>query len=170
MIDQPNSTSTSGTPANACPVKHDRTLTRADCDVAPYRLPQFTLRFLALATVLAAVWFAMWPITSIASRVVLAVIVLTYLFGCARTRLAVLVMLPAFYVPQLFTFLIESHSLDVWRDMFWLMPGQGAAITIIIWLLAVTIGRRGGLWLWTTVGVAFIVPSVYYVWTWLTRF
>ncbi len=160
MIDQPNSASTTETSANACPVKRDGSSLSVACDAAPYRLPQFTLQFLALATVLVAVWASLWPITSVGSRAVLAVIVLTYLFGCARTRRTVLLMLPAFYVPQLFAFLVKGQAQRLWSEVFWLMPGQGAAITIIIWLFAVTIGRRGGVWLWATVGVAFIVSGV----------
>ena len=179
MIDQPISTSTSVTPVNACPVKYDHTLPRADCDAAPYRLPQFTLQFLALATVLVAGWFAMWPITSIASRVVLAVIVLTYLFGCARTRLAVIVMLPALYVPHLWIFLIQDYPWSdyrwLWAKMFWQLPGvvpvalirqywwRGewrqlagmVTFSVLIWLAVVTLGRRGGRWLWVTAAVAF---------------
>ena len=131
-----------------------------------------------------AAWFALWPITSVASRVVLAVIMLTYLFGCARTRRATLVMLPVLYLPHAWIVGIQDYPWSehrwFWVKMYWQLPGLVpetlvrrypwrsewwqfawmAIFAIAIWLLVVGLGRRGGNWLKVTALATFLLSLV----------
>lgn len=139
----------------------------------------FKISNLISAAALAGVWLALTPVTSLASRFVLAAIMLTWLFGCWRTRRAVYVMLPAIYVPHLWIFLIRDYpwneNRQLWAAMFWQLPGlvpsellrlfgvhalpgriAGMAIAAVaLWLAAVTLGRPGKRWLWITAAAAF---------------
>jgi hypothetical protein len=167
----------------ACPISPPDGSSRGACDARLYRLPEFTVKFFVLAAVLVAAWLALWPISNPAARCVSAAIGLTYLFGCPRTRRSVLVMLPALYLPQLWVVWIGDYPwCDYrwhWVKMFWLLPGLivefytghaarteswqfvwMAVFAITIWLVVVTLGRRGGRWLWVTGGLTFLLSCV----------
>lgn len=150
---------------------------------------QFTVKLstIILALVLAAVWLALWPVTSIESRWVLAAILLTWLFGCRRSRRAVLFMLPAMYAPHCWIFFLADYPWNeyrrLWASMFWQLPGlvpvewvrfmfgvtetyrfaAMAVVAILFWLIAVTLGRPGRYWLWITSAVVFAI-SVLFSW------
>lgn len=86
------------------------------------------LRFLLLTMGVAGLWFGMLPITAIGSRIVLGVYGLTYLFGCGRTRRAVLFVLPTLYLPYLW--LISAGWPSEWTgyrwywiEIAWQLPG-----------------------------------------------
>ncbi len=66
-----------------------------------YRPPQFDIQFLMLATAALAVWLTLWTVTSVGSKFVLAVVLLTLLFGCGRTRRAVIFVVPGLFLPYL---------------------------------------------------------------------
>jgi hypothetical protein len=83
----------------------------ATCDT---RRPRYDLRFLFTALTLAAIWLSLCWITTIASQVLLAIYAMTYLFGCWKTRRAVVFVLPAMYVP--YTWLLLAWP---WHDYCW---------------------------------------------------
>lgn len=94
--------------------------------------PQFNLRFLFTALTIAALWLSLFWFTSIASQVLLAIYGLTYLFGCWKTRRAVLMLLPAMYVP--YAWLLKdwpwSDYQRQWIAMVWQLPGILAEVAI----------------------------------------
>ncbi len=93
------------------------------CDC--YQRPQIDLAFLFTLMLLVALWLACWSWTSAGSKVVSAIMALTYLFGCWRTRRAVLVLLPGIYVPYvwlLFDWPWDSYRLQ-WIALLWQIPG-----------------------------------------------
>jgi|GEM_PF-2938968 len=71
----------------------------SECGTSPWKPPKFNLRFLFLVVTLAAIWCALQQIQYLQSMIVISVIMLTYLFGCPRTRNAVLTVVPAMYLP-----------------------------------------------------------------------
>lgn len=87
--------------------------------------PQLNLRFLLTALTIAALWLSLFWVTSIASKVLLAIYGLTYLFGCWKTRRAVLMLLPAMYVP--YAWLLDdwpwSEYQRQWIAIVWHLPG-----------------------------------------------
>lgn len=152
----------------------------ACCDSAR---PQFNLQMLFTALTLSGMWLALAAITSVGSKIVLGVFGLTYLFGCWKTRRAVLSVLPAMYVP--YVWLLADWQGWPWRDyhwywigMLWHLPGLPvesimhptsefwfqtltAVSTLLLFFFAVVMGR-GSLKaaLWTSLLVLLIsVPS-----------
>ncbi len=88
---------------------------RSECGTSLWKPPKFDLRFLFLVVTLAAIWFALLRFQNWGSMSVISVIMLTYLFGCPRTRNAVLTVVPAMYLPFSWPFL-ELLS----RDNYWI--------------------------------------------------
>ena len=82
-----------------------------------------------------AIWMALLPVTNVASKVVLAIYGLTYLFGCNKTRRAVLILLPAMYLPYLWLFADWQdwpwHGYRwQWIGMLWVLPGLLAEMSM----------------------------------------
>lgn len=107
----------------------------------------FNLMFLFLLLSLSGIWLALFPVTSIGSKTILAVIGLTFLFGCWKTRRAVLFLVPAMYVPYLW--LIADWQDTTWNsyrwqwiEMLWQLPGLLAEVMVHplsnIWFEVVT--------------------------------
>ena len=59
----------------------------------------YDLKFLFLAVTLTGIWTATTRFLSISGVILLAIYMLTYLFGCWKTRRATLFVLPALYIP-----------------------------------------------------------------------
>ena len=74
-----------------------------ESDVCSQR-PQFGLSFLLTSLLLVGTWAACFAWTVAGRKVVLAVFVLMYLFGCWKSRRAVLFLLPAMYLPYSWVF------------------------------------------------------------------
>ncbi len=104
--------------------------TSVDCDA---RRPPLDLRLLFTAMLLAALWSSLVAITSVSSKVVLAIMALTYLFGCWKTRRAVLYLFPAMYLPY-FLWLLGDWPSDEYRQQWiaalWHLPGMLAGSLI----------------------------------------
>ena len=92
------------------------------CDA---RRPQYDMQFLLTALSLSALWLSLWGITTLASKTLLAIYGLTYLFGCWKTRRAMLFVSPALYLP--YVWLITDWPWDAyrrqWIAMGWQLPG-----------------------------------------------
>jgi hypothetical protein len=101
----------------------------ATCDA---RRPRYDLRFLFTTLTLAAVWLSLLWITTLASQILLAVYALTYLFGCWKTRRAVVFVLPAMYLPYawlLFAWPWHDYRWQ-WITQLWQLPGMLAEVAI----------------------------------------
>ncbi len=141
--DDMNATETSGA---ACSL--DRAAGNV-CGTTLWQRPKFDSRFLLLATTLTGIWMALYgglyrmpvvPILDVASLVVVAVIMLTYLFGCPRTRRAVLWTAPALYLPVVLLiccFVVRSQSFVNVRLSHGHLPGG---------ILVGFLGFNGGPW------------------------
>lgn len=102
-----------------------------------YQRPKFDLKFLLLATLLAAIWLAGYSWLSRFSLGVLAVMLLTFLFGCRRTRGATAALVPALIAPYAWIFWDASHPWDsyrrLWAGMLFELPG---ILSAVIWRVA----------------------------------
>lgn len=78
-----------------------------------YERPRFDLSFFTLLVGLAAIWVAFAPWLSWYSLGVLAVFLLTFLFGCWRTRWATLAIAPSMVLPYGWIFFNQVHP---WND------------------------------------------------------
>ncbi len=93
-----------------------------------FQRPQFDIQFLMIATAALAVWLTFWSVASLGSKVVLAVVLLTFLFGCNRTRCSVASVVPGLFVPYLWL-MWDWRQLDWqsqrndWLPYFWQLPG-----------------------------------------------
>ena len=125
-------------------------LTDLDCDdanaCAKPRL-QFDLNFLVTAMSVTVLWVACLAFTTVASKILLAIFALTYLFGCWKSRRAVLGLLPAMYLPYAWLFANWnewpfSPYRWQWIAMLWQLPGILVEVAMHplsdIWLHIVT--------------------------------
>jgi hypothetical protein len=97
-----------------------------------YERPKFDLNFFALLVGLAAFWVALAPWQTWHSLGVLAVFLLTFLFGCGRTRWATLAIAPSMVIPYAWIFFNQVHPWNDYRRQ-WLaqlfeLPGVIAPI------------------------------------------
>jgi hypothetical protein len=69
--------------------------------------PQFRLSTLIALISLTSVLFALQPVQNIYSLSVLAVMALTWTFGCRRTKQAVILIAPCFLLPYVWLLLID---------------------------------------------------------------
>lgn len=100
---------------------------RQECS-GGYQPPQFDIKFLMLATAALAVWLTLWSATSVGSKVVLAVVMLTFLFGCERSRRSVAWVTPALFLP--YCWLMWDWGRNAWHEergewffRLWQLPG-----------------------------------------------
>lgn len=100
---------------------------QAEC-TGGYRPPQFDIKFLMMSTAALAVWLTLWSATSVGSKVVLAAIMLTFLFGCDRSRRSVAWVTPALFLP--YCWLLWDWNRNVWHEergewlsRLWQLPG-----------------------------------------------
>lgn len=122
-----------------------------------YERPKFDLNFVTLLVGLAAIWVAFAPWLSWPSLGVLAVFLLTFLFGCWRTRWATLVIAPSMLIPYSWIFFNQVHPWNDYRRQ-WLaqlfeLPG------VITPIVARAQGGAGGVLqdgLWAAVTAALI--------------
>lgn len=72
-----------------------------------------------------AVWVSLWGITTLASKAIVAIYALTYLFGCWKTRRGMLFVFPALYLP--YAWLLADWPWNAYRQqwiaMGWQLPG-----------------------------------------------
>lgn len=97
--------------------------------------PHCDTRFLFTAMTIAALWIAMFAVTTVGGKILLAIFGLTYLFGCWRTRRAVLLVLPAMYLPYLWLVWDWTdwpwHSYRwQWIAIWWQLPGLLVEMTM----------------------------------------
>ena len=118
------------TPPTAATLAAEETSTACNAS----RRPTFDLKFLWLATTLAAIVAALAPLANNASRVILAVYALTFLFGCWKTRRAMLFVLPAMYLPYGWVVVEARRSWRgynlYWLGMFFQLPGLPFEMTV----------------------------------------
>ncbi|HBE71910.1 MAG TPA: hypothetical protein DDW52_27525 [Planctomycetaceae bacterium] len=88
-----------------------------------YKPPQFDISFLMIAMAIIAVWLSLWPITSAGSKVVVGVVMLTFLFGCRRTRRSVAWVAPGLFSPFFLAAGAQRVPLDDFREYLWQLPG-----------------------------------------------
>lgn len=101
-----------------------------DCDSNACVRPrwQFDWTFLFALMTLVVLWAALLTITTTASKIILAIYAMTYLFGCWKTRRATLWILPAMYIPYVWLFAdwskwpISQYRWQ-WIEMLWHLPG-----------------------------------------------
>lgn len=102
--------------------------------LAGYQRPKFDLNLLTLFLGLAAIWLLFAPWMSWYSLGVLAVFLLTFLFGCWRTRWATLAIAPAMMAPYAWIFWNQVHGWGeyrrVWLSKFFEMPGTAAPVIL----------------------------------------
>lgn len=129
-----------------------------------YQPPQFNLQFLLWLLGLSAIWAASFRIFDWGSLIVLAVIELTYLFGCSRTKKSVIAVVPAMYLPYGWlltsTYPWNNYRWD-WLGHWLQLPGLVAIfpfgnqsaetwlsglLSSGFFLLAVTLGRINPMW------------------------
>lgn len=97
------------------------------CGNAIWQRPQFNLRFLFLAMILAAVWTSLTFVQNPGSLVVLAIVMLTWLFGCPRTKYATLLTAIAMLLPFIWLVMID-YPWNEYRRMWIGMWGHGFGI------------------------------------------
>jgi hypothetical protein len=107
-----------------------------------YERPKFDLNFLSCLVGLAAIWVALAPWLTWPSVGVLAVFLLTFLFGCRRTRQATLVIGLSMVIPYCWILVNQVRPWDDYRRQ-WLaqlfeLPG------VIAPLIARAQGGAGG--------------------------
>ncbi|MFO0920943.1 MAG: hypothetical protein U0905_00415 [Pirellulales bacterium] len=143
------------------------TCTRESCDrFWGYTPPQFNLAFVFRCVLCAAVWMAGFRYLAPGSLAVVAVIELTWLFGCARTKRGVYAVVPCLFIP--FTWVLwetrygDSYA-SQWARMFFQLPGligeipfhqlpqpafeiSTAITTVILFLILVTLARFRPRW------------------------
>lgn len=97
------------------------------------RVPAMDARLLLTGAVLLAAWASLFAVTTLGSKVVLAVVALTYLFGCWKTRRGVLYLMPATYVPYIWLlgFWPVNHLHTSWFATLWQLPGLPVTQSII---------------------------------------
>lgn len=88
-----------------------------------YKPPQFDLSFLMIATAAIAVWLSLWPVTSAGSKVVVGVVMLTFMFGCHRTRRSVAWVAPGLFLPFGLAAGFADIPFDNFRSHLWQLPG-----------------------------------------------
>ena len=108
-----------------------------------YERPKLDLNFFSLLAGLAAIWVALAPWLTWPSLSVLGVYLLTFLFGCWRTRWATLAIAPAMVLPYGWIFTNQVHPWNDYRRQ-WLaqlfeLPG------VISPIIARAQGGAGGL-------------------------
>ncbi len=128
----------------------------ARCDEAGK--PQFNLQLLMVAITLAAVVSALSPFIDGRSHIVISIYALTFLFGCCKTRRAVLFVLPALYLPFAWMVLSSGPFEFVRVADFWYRPGLSLlgqtqatgmspvdllaiALTLLVFFVAILLGR-----------------------------
>ena len=77
-----------------------------------YERPRLDRNFAVLLLVALAMWGTAFPFHNWGSRVVLAIVELTYLFGCPRTRQSTLWVSCCLYLPWLWVFLPSKFFTD----------------------------------------------------------
>ncbi len=82
-------------------------------------------RLLLTGAVLLVAWASLFAVTTLGSKVVLAVVALTYLFGCWKTRRGVLYLMPAIYIPYVWLVGLwpVGHLQSSWFATLWQLPG-----------------------------------------------
>lgn len=155
MSEIQNDTPETGTTetAQSCPI--DPSGKGSECGTSLWKPPKFDLRFLFLILTLTAIWLALRRVQNVGSMSVISIIMLTFMFGCPRTRNAVLTVVPAMYLP--FAWLLgyvmpfdayHWSCLESWGQLpgflpggfFWEPPGTefvAAAITVILFFAGV---------------------------------
>lgn len=161
----------------------------ADCDRCKriWERPKFDRKFFGLAAALAVGWAATIPIFSWGSITVFAVVILTFLFGCWKTRRSVLAIAPCLFFPYLWLLGAELAALQPREviSIWLLMPGLlavftldptsetqfqivTAVATVLQFLIYVTLGRISIRWLvgtsvvvcWLSVWLSFFVGGL----------
>jgi hypothetical protein len=77
--------------------------------------PRFGLKFLFLAVTVVGIWGALFRVQNGWSMGVVSVILLTWLFGCPRTRRATVFVTAAMYLPFVWLLLIDYP----WNEYRW---------------------------------------------------
>lgn len=97
--------------------------------------PRFGLKFLFLAVTVAGIWGALFRVQSGWSMGVVSVILLTWLFGCPRTRRATLLVAAAMYLPFVWLLPIagpwDARGLQ-WTSDWASYPGMFPAMCVFI--------------------------------------
>lgn len=93
-----------------------------ECDS---RTPTIDARLLITGALLFAAWASLFAVTTLGSKIVLAVFALTYLFGCWKTRRGVLYLAPAMMVPYgwLVGYWPGNQLHTSWFATLWQLPG-----------------------------------------------
>ena len=78
---------------------------------------RFDLHLLLAAMAFSLAWLAAFQVSNVPSLVLLAIYGLTYLFGCWKTRRAVLWLLPAMYSPYIW--LLGNWQARPWGEFPW---------------------------------------------------
>ncbi len=112
MIDQRNS---GGPLPDQCSVIFDEgQVTGKRCgNRFGYERPRLDRNFAVLFLVASAMWGIAFPFNNSGSRIVLAIVELTYLFGCPRTRQSTLWVSCCLYLPWLWVFLPSKFFTEV---------------------------------------------------------
>lgn len=92
------------------------------CDVLMWQPPKFNLQFLLVLTTLIALGTALTFVQNFHSMTVIAVVMLTWLFGCSRTKKASLWIAAAIYLP--FLWLLILVVFYPWNDYLWMWVGM----------------------------------------------
>lgn len=96
------------------------------CGDSLWRPPKFDLRFLFIITGLAAVWTSLSFVLDRFSLAVITVVMLTWLFGCPRTKRASLIVAAATYMPFAWLLFVDYPWVDYrlfWIGMWGYLPG-----------------------------------------------
>lgn len=111
----------------------------ADCSVSSSSTctarPTFSLRSLMI---LVAIWSVLFTVQSWQSMIVVSVILLTWLFGCNRTRRAVWLVTPALLLPSFFVWIVGPifdrifDRIFEWQDYLHLSVLPGAFYSLLL--------------------------------------
>ncbi len=144
-------------PADSCPI--DSSGKGSECGTSLWKPPKFDLRFLFLVLTLTAIWLALQRVQNVGSMSVISIIMLTFMFGCPRTRKAVLTVVPALYLPfvWLLVYIVPFNAyhracIQAWGHLpgllpsgfFWNPPGTElvAATTTVVLFFAGVLALR----------------------------
>lgn len=150
------------------------------CGDSLWKPPQFNLQFLFLTTSLCGIWAALWAFQNPPAQAANAVVLLTWLLGCPRTRRASLLIAAAMHLPFAWIALIDYPWneyrwmwLGMWGHGFGILPAKtvarhsdwlpplAAAFTVGVFLGSVSILRFVPALRWWTAGTLFATASVF---------
>ena len=126
--------------SESCPTGNDV------CGDTLWRPPKFDLRFLFLTTSLVAVWSSLALVLDALSLTMIATVMLTWLFGCPRTKKATWLVAAAIYIPFGWLILID-YPWNEYRWMWISMWGYVFGIVPIKMMPAAHLIEDPGTWL-----------------------